>query len=305
MAQQHDHTHHHHSEQKKTSATEHACCAHEPKTPPTPAPKAGGKTIYVCPMHPQVRKEGPGTCPICGMALEPEVASGEDAPNQELIDMRRRFWISLALTAPVFVIEMGGHLFNLHMSGKVSNWLQFALATPVVLWGGWPFFHRAWLSLVTRNLNMFTLIALGTGAAWLYSIVAILVPTAFPASLQTADGFIPVYFEAAAVIVVLVLLGQVLELRAREKTGSAIKALLNLAPKIARHIKEDGSEEDIPLEQVQVGDRSTGFTPKTAGRRARAIFSTFAISKRASSISASARTRPIPALKCVSPLSWS
>jgi len=168
--------------------------------------------------------------------------------------MTRRFWIGLALTVPVFVLEMGGHLFNLHVTGKTSNWIQLALATPVVVWAGWPFFQRAWSSIVTRNLNMFTLIALGTGAAWLYSIAATFAPHVFPASLQKEDGSVAVYFEAAAIITVLVLLGQVLELRAREKTGSAIKALLNLAPKTARLMKEDGTEEDTPLEHVQAGN---------------------------------------------------
>lgn len=254
MAQQHDHTHHHHSAQKETPVIEHACCAHEPKTPEAPASKAGTKVIYVCPMHPQVRKEGPGTCPICGMALEPEKVTGGDEPNPELIDMTRRFWIGLGLSLPVVVLEMGGHLFNLHIAGQLSNWIQFALATPVVLWAGSPFFHRAWLSLISRNLNMFTLIALGTGAAWVYSIIATLLPDHFPAPLQRADGSIAVYFEAAAVITVLVLLGQVLELRAREQTGGAIRALLNLSPATARRIKQDDQDEEIPLEQVNTGD---------------------------------------------------
>ena len=252
MAQQHGHGHHHHhsSPENSQAAEPHACCAHEPK----PAVKTDDKAVYTCPMHPQIRQIGPGACPLCGMALEPVVVTAEDTPNHELSDMTRRFWIGLALTAPVFALEMGSHLFNLHITGKISNWIQFILATPVVVWAGWPFFQRGWSSILTRNLNMFTLIALGTGAAWLYSIVATFTPHVFPASLQKGDGSVAVYFEAAAIITVLVLLGQVLELRAREKTGSAIKALLNLAPKTARLMKEDGTEEDIPLEHVQTGN---------------------------------------------------
>ncbi len=206
-------------------------------------------------MHPQVRQIGPGSCPICGMALEPEVMTGEEGPSHELTDMTRRFWIGLALTLPVFALEMGAHLTNLHfVTGSVSNLIQMALATPVVLWAGWPFFARGWASIVSRNLNMFTLIAIGTGVAWLYSMVATFVPTAFPEGFRRIDGSVPVYFEAAAVITVLVLLGQVLELRAREKTGGAIRALLNLSPKIARRINQDGTEEDVPLNHVHVGD---------------------------------------------------
>ena len=212
-------------------------------------------TIFVCPMHPQVRQIGPGSCPICGMALEPEVMTGEEGPSHELTDMTRRFWIGLALTLPVFALEMGAHLTNLHfVTGSVSNLIQMALATPVVLWAGWPFFARGWASIVSRNLNMFTLIAIGTGVAWLYSMVATFVPTAFPEGFRRMDGSVPVYFEAAAVITVLVLLGQVLELRARERTGGAIRALLNLSPKIARRINQDGTEEDVPLNHVHVGD---------------------------------------------------
>ena len=214
-------------------------------------------TIYTCPMHPQIRQEGPGTCPICGMALEPETVSLDDAPNPELADMTRRFWIGLALTIPVFFLEMGAHVFNFHtlMAGQTSNFIQLALATPVVLWAGWPFFERGWASLLSRNLNMFTLIAIGTGAAWSYSIVATLAPSLFPPVFQAMDGSVPVYFEAAAVITVLVLLGQVLELRAREQTSGAIKALLGLAPKTARKIDANGVETDIPLEHVHLGDR--------------------------------------------------
>jgi Cu+-exporting ATPase len=214
-------------------------------------------TIYTCPMHPQIRQVGPGSCPICGMALEPEIAGTEVGPNPELVDMTRRFWIGLVLSLPVVALEMGGHLTNLHMLlGKnLSNWIQFVLATPVVLWAGWPFFVRGWQSLVTRNLNMFTLIAMGTGVAWLYSVVAVLMPNLFPAAFRDTEGAVAVYFEAAAVITVLVLLGQVLELRAREATSGAIRALLDLAPKTARRVNDDGSDEEISLDTVQVGDR--------------------------------------------------
>jgi P-type Cu+ transporter len=213
--------------------------------------------IYTCPMHPQIRQVGPGTCPICGMALEPEVVTAESAPNPELADMTNRFWISLALTVPIFALEMGGHITGLTdtLGQQLSNWIQLALAMPVVLWGGWPFFERGWASVRTRNLNMFTLIAMGTGVALAYSAVATVFPELFPANMRTADGAVPVYFEAAAVITVLVLLGQVLELRAREQTSGAIRSLLDLAPKSARRVKDDGSDEDIDLDQVAVGDR--------------------------------------------------
>ena len=214
-------------------------------------------TIYTCPMHPQVRQVGPGACPICGMALEPELATADSGPNPELADMTRRFWIGLVLTLPVLSLEMGGHLTDLHMLlGKtLSNWVQFALATPVVLWAGWPFFVRGYQSLVTRNLNMFTLIAMGTGVAWLYSVVAVLIPNLFPPTFRDVEGAVAVYFEAAAVITVLVLLGQVLELRARAATSGAIRALLDLAPKTARRVKNDGSDEEVSLDDVQVGDK--------------------------------------------------
>jgi Cu+-exporting ATPase len=215
--------------------------------------------VYTCPMHPQIRQVGPGTCPICGMALEPLEVAAEAGPNPELIDMRRRFWIGLALTVPVFALEMGGHLplfGRLHLlSPSVSNWIQLVLATPVVLWAGWPFFQRGWASLVGRHLNMFTLIALGTGASWLYSVVATLAPSVFPQGFRGMGGTVAVYFEAAAVITVLVLLGQVLELRAREQTGGAIRALLNLAPRTARRLRGSGEDEEIPLAAVRVGDR--------------------------------------------------
>ena len=226
---------------------------------PHPAPPqapAASETIYTCPMHPQIRQKGPGHCPICGMALEPLVATADSGPDPELIDMTRRFWIGTALALPVVVLEMGGHLIDLHhlISPQLSVWIQFALSTPVVLWAGWPFFVRGWLSLKNRSLNMFTLIALGIGAAYGYSVVATLVPGIFPETLKM-DSVVPVYFEAAAVITVLVLLGQVLELRARAGTSGAIRALLNLAPPRARRLQKDGGEQDIALDEVQVGDR--------------------------------------------------
>ena len=213
-------------------------------------------TIYTCPMHPEIRQPGPGSCPICGMALEPEIVSADTQPNPELADMTRRFWIGLALTVPVFALEMGGHLTGLHqwLGQQTSNWIQLLLATPVVLWAGWPFFERAWTSLKTRNLNMFTLIAMGTGVAWVYSIVGTVWPGLFPTTMRGHDGSVAVYFEAAAVITVLVLLGQVLELRAREQTSGAIRALLDLSPKMARRIRPDGTDEDVSLDQVTAGD---------------------------------------------------
>ncbi|MBX4906808.1 copper-translocating P-type ATPase [Rhizobium bangladeshense] len=221
------------------------------------APRPLEGVIYTCPMHPQIRQVGPGTCPICGMTLEPEVATEAAGPSAELVDMTWRFWIGLVLTLPVLALEMGGHLTNLHMllGAQLSNWIQLVLATPVVLWAGSPFFKRAWASLVNRSLNMFTLIAMGTGVAWVYSVVATAAPDIFPATFRAADGSVAIYFEAAAVITVLVLLGQVLELRAREQTGGAIRALLDLAPKTARRIRDDGTDEDVVLDVVAVGDR--------------------------------------------------
>jgi Cu+-exporting ATPase len=214
-------------------------------------------TIYTCPMHAQIRQVGPGSCPICGMALEPATVSLDDGPNEELVDMTRRFWIALGLTLPVFVLEMGGHLAGLsdHIRQQDSNWIQFALATPVVLWAGWPFFVRGYQSVVLRSLNMFTLIALGTGVAWAYSVVATVKPGLFPEALQGHGGAVPTYFEAAAVITALVLLGQVLELRARESTGGALRALLDLAPKTARRLNADGTDDEVRLEDITVGDR--------------------------------------------------
>lgn len=221
-----------------------------------PEPVAEG-TIYTCPMHPEIRQVGPGSCPICGMALEPEIAGIDTGPNPELIDMRRRFWIGFVLTIPVFALEMGAHVVGAHgwVDPKLSNYIQFVFATPVVLWAGWPFFVRAWQSLVTRNLNMFTLIAMGTGVAYLYSLAATFVPEIFPHTFRGHSGVPASYFEAASVITVLVLMGQVLELRAREATSGAIRALLDLAPKTARRVKDDGSDEEVSLDTVQVGDR--------------------------------------------------
>jgi len=214
-------------------------------------------TIYTCPMHPEVRQLGPGSCPICGMALEPEVASLDAPPNPELADMTRRFWVGLVLALPAVVLEMGGHLVGGHgwVDPTLSNWIQFAFATPVVLWAGWPFFVRGWQSLVTRNLNMFTLIAMGTGVAYVYSVIGTVAPGIFPATFRGHGGAVAVYFEAAAVIIVLVLLGQVLELRAREATSGAIKALLELAPKTARRIGDDGADHEVEIDTLAVGDK--------------------------------------------------
>jgi Cu+-exporting ATPase len=211
--------------------------------------------IWTCPMHPEIRQVGSGSCPICGMALEPEMPTLDEGPNPELIDMSRRFWVSAALSVPLFVLAMGADLLGWHwLPMRTSVWVQLALATPVVLWGGWPFLERGWASLKSRNLNMFTLISLGVGVAYSYSLVATLAPNLFPPSFHTMGGMVPVYFEAAAVITTLVLLGQVLELRARSATGKAIRALLGLAPKTARIVRKDGHEEDIDLGHVHAGD---------------------------------------------------
>ncbi len=224
---------------------------------PAGAPSAGA--LYTCPMHPQIRRSEPGSCPLCGMALEPVQPAAAAEPNPELRDMRRRFWVGAALAVPLLLLEMGGDIPalnpNHYISALASAWIQFALATPVVLWAGWPLLQRGWDSVRHRSLNMFSLIGLGVGASYLYSLVALFVPGVFPGSLRGAGGVVPVYFEAAAVITVLVLLGQVLELRARAATGGAIRALLNLAPKTARRIRPDGSDEEVPLEAVQLGDR--------------------------------------------------
>jgi len=230
----------------------------EPMTPSFPATK----TEYVCPMHPQIVREEPGSCPICGMALEPRVVTLEEEESPELKDMKRRFWASVALTLPVLFLAMSemipGQPIQHALSPRLLTFIQFALATPVVLWGGWPFFERGWASIVNRSPNMFTLIAIGTGAAWLYSVIATFLPDIFPASFRGHGGEVAVYFEAAAMITTLVLLGQVLELRARSRTSSAIKMLLGLAPKTARILRgngrPDGVEADIPLDQVHPGD---------------------------------------------------
>jgi Cu+-exporting ATPase len=221
-------------------------------------PEAPAGTVWTCPMHPEIRQDHPGACPICGMALEPAVVSAESGPSPELRDMSRRFWIGLVMAAPVLVLEMGGHVVPaLHhfVPMGVSIGIQMVLATPVVLWAGWPFFVRGWRSLITRKLNMFTLIAMGTGVAWTYSMVAALAPGLFPPAFRNQGGRAAVYFEAASVITVLVLLGQVLELRARERTSGAIRALLGLAPRTARRLGADGDDEEVALEQVVVGDR--------------------------------------------------
>jgi len=218
------------------------------------------KTEYVCPMHPEVVKDAPGSCPICGMALEPRTAQVEEEENPELVDMRRRFWVSVVLTLPVLAIAMskywpGGSPLERWFASETLSWAEFVLATPVILWGGWPFFVRGWRSVVTWNLNMFTLIGLGVAVSYVYSVVAHLLPGIFPAAFRNDAGEVGVYFEAAAVIVTLVLMGQVLELKARSQTSAAIKALLGLAPKTARRLRDDGGEEDVPLDQVQPGDR--------------------------------------------------
>lgn len=222
-----------------------------------PEPEMPAGTIYTCPMHPEIRQVGPGSCPICGMALEPELASLETGPNPELADMTRRFWIGGVLALPAVVLEMGGHLAGPHnwIDPTLSNWIQFVFATPVVLWAGWPFFVRGWQSLLTRNLNMFTLIAMGTGVAYVYSVLGTVAPQIFPATFRGHEGAVAVYFEAAAVITVLVLLGQVLELRARDATSGAIKALLQLAPKTARRVDADGSEHEVEIDTLHAGDR--------------------------------------------------
>ena len=216
------------------------------------------RTEYVCPMHPEVVRDRPGSCPKCGMALEPRSAVVAEEKNPELIDMSQRFWVSVVLALPVFVLAMAPDLapqwLPAGLSMRVVQWIEFALATPAVLWGGWPFYVRGWRSVVTWNLNMFTLIGLGVSVAWTYSVVALLVPGIFPPSMRHPDGSVPVYFEAAAVITVLVLLGQVLELRARSRTNATIKMLLGLAPKTARVVRADGAEQDIPLEHVKSGD---------------------------------------------------
>lgn len=235
------HGHHHHHHQAGALPSDHS----EP-----------GSNRFTCPMHPEIVQDGPGSCPLCGMALEPMMPSGGDVANEELLDMTRRFKIGLLFAVPLIFLDMGGHLFGLlHGVDKVLvNGLQLLLATPVVLWAGWPFFERGWQSFLTRNLNMFSLIAIGTGAAWSYSVVATIQPGLFPSAFRAEDGSVAVYFEAAAVITILVLLGQILELRARESTSSAIKALLDLSPKQALRVRADGTDEEVSLEQLMVGD---------------------------------------------------
>jgi heavy metal translocating P-type ATPase len=217
-------------------------------------PTGQAANAFTCPMHPQIRQAGPGACPICGMSLEPVISSPMLAPNAELADMTRRFWVALGLTTPLFVLEMGGHLFGLMspISQPAQNWIELGLASPVVAWAGLPFFQRAWASLKTRRANMFTLVALGVGAAWLFSLVAMFAPRRL--AMQAGDHT-PLYFESAAVITVLVLLGQVLELRARAQTSGAIRALMHLAPRSGRRVRDDGVDEDVSLDLVQVGDR--------------------------------------------------
>ena len=250
----------------------YTCPMHPEVRQPTPGlcPKCGmalepvgaeapmTRTEYVCPMHPQIVRDAPGSCPICGMALEPRTVTG-DEENAELKDMTRRFWVSVALSVPLLAFVMGdmlpGQPLRHALSGRLMAWLQLVLATPVVLWGGWPFFARGWASIVNRSLNMFTLIALGTGTAYVYSVVAALAPGMFPESFRTHGGEVELYFEAAAIITTLVLLGQVIELRARSQTSSAIKALLGLTPKTARRLRDDGDEEDVSLDEVRPGDR--------------------------------------------------
>jgi P-type Cu+ transporter len=238
-AHQHGHEHHHHGDR--------------------PAPKAEDVpegTIYTCPMHPEIRQVGPGSCPICGMALEPVMPTADTGPSEELVDMTRRFWVATALAVPVAILSMGMDLLRLDelIPAQTLNWIQLVLATPAVLWAGWPFFQRGWSSVVNRSLNMFTLIAMGIGVAWLYSVVGTILPGVFPMSIRMG-GAVPVYFEAAAIITALALLGQVLELRAREQTSGAIRALLDLAPKTARRIRADGSDEEVLVELIAAGDR--------------------------------------------------
>ena len=263
----HNHAYRHHDDGAVPAPAhhdDHAAHEHHVHKPHAHAPAAvkpvgkadQSEVEYTCPMHPQVRQMGPGNCPICGMALEPVLSTAETGASPELSDMTRRFWIGTALTVPVFALEMGGHLTNLnHLLGQqLSNWIQLLLGTPVVLWAGWPFFVRAVASVKNRSLNMFTLIALGTGAAWVYSVVGTVAPGLFPAELRLRDGAVQIYFEAAAVITVLVLLGQVLELRAREKTSGAIKALLELAPKTAVRVSAGGAEQTVQIDTIQVGE---------------------------------------------------
>src|ERR1700747_263818 len=236
------------------SAAANLTAIHPAAPSPVPAP-AQKQLRYTCPMHPEIIRFGPGTCPKCGMALEPMDIAAQETPDAEYVSMRNRFWFSAILTVPVLVLGMFGERLGLPLSGALRNWIELLLSTPVALWGGWPFFERFWSSLVNRSPNMFTLIGLGTGAAFLDSIVATTFPQLFPASFREMDGSVPVYFEAAAVITALVLLGQVLELRARAKTSSAIRALLKLAPPTAHRLDAGSGEHDVALDLVQKGDR--------------------------------------------------
>ncbi|RME25973.1 MAG: YHS domain-containing protein, partial [Candidatus Zixiibacteriota bacterium] len=274
----HGHEHHHHSHHNVSqvpSGATYTCPMHpeEIADKPGDCSKCGmaleptvpvvtpTSTKYTCPMHPEIVRDEPGECPICGMALEPMTVTAEEEANPELVDMTRRFWVSVILTVPLLFVAMGGLIPAIHsmLTGLLSpRWLgmiELLLATPVVLWGAQPFFVRGWRSVINRSPNMFTLISMGVGVAYVYSVIAALFPGVFPPSFRDESGRVGLYFEAAAVIVALVLLGQVLELRARSQTGAAIKALLGLAPKTARRVNDDGSEEDIPLDQVQPGDR--------------------------------------------------
>lgn len=236
----------------------HSCCHQHEDVLKHPIAPSTGETldglIYTCPMHLEIRQTSPGNCPICGMALELEKSTIEAGPNPEYVDMKNRFWIALVMTIPVIALAMGEHIQNRWLSPNISIWMQFLLATPVVLWGGWPFFQRGWQSIKTRHLNMFTLVAMGTGVAWGYSLVATLFPNLFPLAFRNSHGIVAIYFEPAAVITTLVLLGQVLELKAREQTGGAIRALLKLAPEIAHRIDADGVEDEVSLDMIQVGD---------------------------------------------------
>ncbi|PJE17686.1 MAG: copper-translocating P-type ATPase [Legionella sp.] len=243
--------------QNKPQAEKHSCChsMNKSQTAAKSSDPINGPVVYTCPMHPEIRQEKPGTCPLCGMGLEPEAISIEETSNPEYLDMSRRFWIALTLSLPVFILAMGEHIFAQWLPISLSMWIQLILATPVVLWCGWPFFQRGWQSLKSHHLNMFTLIAMGTAVAWGYSVIATLLPNLFPLSFRNMDGMVGVYFEAAAVITTLVLLGQMLELKAREKTGGAIRALLKLAPETAHRLQENDQESEIGLEQVLVGDR--------------------------------------------------
>lgn len=249
-----NHTHHH-KEPDKITTEKKSCHHHHHHThaPQQPAQNKG-PIIYTCPMHAEIRQENPGNCPICGMALEPETISAEEEHNPEYQDMNRRFWIALVLSLPVFILAMSEHVFNQWLPIHLSIWIQMILATPVVLGCGWPFFQRGWQSLQTRHLNMFTLIAIGTGVAWGYSVIATLFPGIFPSSFHNEEGVVAVYFEAAAVITTLVLLGQVLELKARAKTGGAIRALLQLSPATAHRLDENEQETEIDLSDIQAGD---------------------------------------------------